>query len=252
MTKFSRGQTIALAVAVVLIIAGILGLANVSRISNWMESSSVLSTTEPSTNMPTVGNDDDSIVSSDSTLDPSTSISSDGTIGTPDADGTPGSNKPSAGSSAPSKGSGSSGGTSVPGSPGTAPSSKPKAPTSPPSVEPLPEKTPAPPAKISVSVRVDASAAIAKGYSGGSTGASKATVDPGTSALDASKKSGLSIKTRSTGFGAYVAAIGSLSEKDYGGSSGWTYSVNGSTPSKSSASYTVKDGDSIVWIYVIN
>lgn len=247
----SRGRLIALTVAIVFVIIGIVGFANASRISQWMESSSALSTTEPSTNMPTV---DDADTTVDDILDPSTSVSSDGTIDPPVSGDSVGSKDPD-------------GGMSVPGNPGTAPSPKPSAPAKPakpssvkpkpeaevpPAPAPAPESKPEAPKQLSVSVRVNTSAAAAKGYSGSiNTSSRKVTVTSGASALEASQKSGLSFKTTSTGFGPYVAAIGDLSEKDYGGSSGWTYSVNGSSPSKTSAKYTLKDGDSIVWTYVI-
>lgn len=50
--------------------------------------------------------------------------------------------------------------------------------------------------------------------------------------------------------GGYVSGIGGLSEKDYGAKSGWMYSVNGTRPNKSSSSYTLQDGDEVIWSYV--
>lgn len=50
--------------------------------------------------------------------------------------------------------------------------------------------------------------------------------------------------------GGYVTGIGGLSEKDYGAKSGWMYSVNGTRPNKGSTSYTLQDGDEVVWSYV--
>ncbi|NLP30349.1 MAG: DUF4430 domain-containing protein [Clostridiales bacterium] len=52
--------------------------------------------------------------------------------------------------------------------------------------------------------------------------------------------------------GGYVSSIEGLAEKDYGPYSGWKYSVNGSYPSGSAKSYRLKDGDRVVWIYVLD
>ena len=50
---------------------------------------------------------------------------------------------------------------------------------------------------------------------------------------------------------AYVKGIGDYYERDYGGTSGWLYRVNGdfSKCSYSSSKYIVKNGDSIEWLY---
>lgn len=254
--QLSRNRKIALVIAALLLALGVAGLTNVSRISNFMESSGAFSSiSEPTGNTPAAS------TSSTSTLDPSTPVSSDGSVGeTPSSTpNSPGSTPPSGGSEPGSSGSGST---------GSAPSKPSSTGKEQPAVDPVAKPstngatTPAPaapqesapkPTKISVHIRVDASAAVDKGFSGSSTMLSKnVSVAPGTSALDASKASGISFKTRGTALGTYVAAIGSLAEKDYGSASGWTYSVNGSTPSKSSSKYVVEDGDSVTWIYVIN
>ena len=47
----------------------------------------------------------------------------------------------------------------------------------------------------------------------------------------------------------YVEGIHQLYEKDCGGTSGWTYWVNGVFPNYGSSSYIVKPGDRIVWVY---
>jgi hypothetical protein len=52
--------------------------------------------------------------------------------------------------------------------------------------------------------------------------------------------------------GGYVSSIEGLAEKDYGPYSGWKYSVNGYYPSISAKSYRLKDGDRVVWKYVID
>ncbi len=98
--------------------------------------------------------------------------------------------------------------------------------------------------KITVSVTVDGSAVGA-----GSSSASVALA-PGSSVYDALKATGVSINATDTQYGIYVASIGGLAEKEYGGTSGWMYSVNGVTPMTSCANYTLKDGDTIVWHYV--
>jgi hypothetical protein len=49
----------------------------------------------------------------------------------------------------------------------------------------------------------------------------------------------------------YVSAIGGLSEKQHGGSSGWLYAVNGSTPAASCSSFELSDGDAVSWFYTV-
>lgn len=49
----------------------------------------------------------------------------------------------------------------------------------------------------------------------------------------------------------YVEGIHQLYEKDCGGTSGWTYWVNGEFLNYGSSSYIVKPGDRIVWVYSI-
>ena len=46
------------------------------------------------------------------------------------------------------------------------------------------------------------------------------------------------------------SAIGGLAEFEYGGKSGWIYSVNGSAPNVSCGKYVLKDGDTVSWYYV--
>ena len=48
---------------------------------------------------------------------------------------------------------------------------------------------------------------------------------------------------------AYVSGIGNLYEFDFGGLSGWVYSVNGRMPSVSCGEYVLSDGDKIEWMY---
>ena len=47
----------------------------------------------------------------------------------------------------------------------------------------------------------------------------------------------------------YVRGIGTLYEMDHGPLSGWTYTVNGQSPSLGCGSVKLKDGDEVVWCY---
>ena len=47
----------------------------------------------------------------------------------------------------------------------------------------------------------------------------------------------------------YVEGINNLYEFDCGFESGWMYKVNGWFPNYGCSSYTLKDGDTIVWCY---
>ena len=48
---------------------------------------------------------------------------------------------------------------------------------------------------------------------------------------------------------AYIEGIGNLYEFDCGNLSGWMYSVNGVWPDYGCSSYTLHDGDTVVWSY---
>ena len=48
----------------------------------------------------------------------------------------------------------------------------------------------------------------------------------------------------------YVEGIGHLYELDAGERSGWTYEVNGAQPDRGCSEYTLKNGESVRWIYV--
>ncbi|MGI6230019.1 MAG: DUF4430 domain-containing protein [Tractidigestivibacter sp.] len=99
-------------------------------------------------------------------------------------------------------------------------------------------------AKISVSVTIDASA------DGGASSTYSVTLDSGATAYDALVATGANVNARSTTMGLYVSAINGYAEKDQGGESGWKYAVNGSYPGYSAGSYTLSDGDSVLWVYV--
>lgn len=98
---------------------------------------------------------------------------------------------------------------------------------------------------VTVSVSVSSSAA-----DGRVSGSAHPTFKKGATAYDALCATGLSVSTKSSQYGLYVSAIGGLVEFEYGGKSGWMYSVNGSTPNVSCGKYVLKDGDSVSWYYV--
>lgn len=50
----------------------------------------------------------------------------------------------------------------------------------------------------------------------------------------------------------YIEGINNLYEFDCGENSGWIYTVNGKTLSKSSSKYLIKDGDRIAWLYTVD
>ena len=50
----------------------------------------------------------------------------------------------------------------------------------------------------------------------------------------------------------YIEGINNLYEFDCGSQSGWMYKVNGWFPNYGCSSYTLKDGDTIVWCYTCN
>lgn len=98
---------------------------------------------------------------------------------------------------------------------------------------------------VTVSVSVSSSAA-----NGRVSGSAHPTFKKGATAYDALCATGLSVSTKSSQYGLYVSAIGGLAEFEYGGKSGWMYSVNGSAPNVSCGKYVLKDGDSVSWYYV--
>lgn len=111
-----------------------------------------------------------------------------------------------------------------------------------------PAPTPTPrPNTVSVSVSIDSSIV------GNPVSASASpTFQPGATPYDALMACGVSVNASSGPMGIYVSAIGGLAEKEHGGTSGWKYSVNGVTPSVSCSAYTLSDGDSVVWYYVLS
>ena len=80
------------------------------------------------------------------------------------------------------------------------------------------------------------------------------TVNNGSTAYDALKsacsKSGVTINAQNSAYGTYITGFNNIDEFDCGRQSGWTYTVNGSSPPKSCDKYTVSQGDSIVFSFV--
>ncbi len=101
------------------------------------------------------------------------------------------------------------------------------------------------PSYITVTVSVTSSA-VGNPVSSGGTFA----FNEGATVYDALCALGLSVNAHGSSYGTYVAAIGGLAEKQYGGTSGWMYSVNGVTPMTACSNYVLSNGDNVVWYYV--
>lgn len=101
------------------------------------------------------------------------------------------------------------------------------------------------PSYVTVTVAVTSSA-VGNPVSAGGT----YTFNEGATVYDALCVLGLSVNAHGSSYGTYVAAIGGLAEKQYGGTSGWMYSVNGSTPMTACSNYVLSNGDNVVWYYV--
>lgn len=76
------------------------------------------------------------------------------------------------------------------------------------------------------------------------------TFNEGATVYDALCALGLSVNAHGSSYGTYVSAIGGLAEKQYGGTSGWMYSVNGTTPMTACSNYVLSNGDNVLWYYV--
>ena len=98
---------------------------------------------------------------------------------------------------------------------------------------------------ITVTVSVTSSAVGNPVSSGGTF-----TFNEGATVYDALCALGLSVTAHGSSYGTYVSAIGGLAEKQYGGTSGWMYSVNGTTPMTACSNYVLSNGDNVVWYYV--
>ena len=98
---------------------------------------------------------------------------------------------------------------------------------------------------VTVTVSVTSSAVGNPVSSGGTF-----TFNEGATVYDALCALGLSVSVHGSSYGTYVSAIGGLAEKQYGGTSGWMYSVNGATPMTACSNYVLSNGDNVVWYYV--
>lgn len=101
------------------------------------------------------------------------------------------------------------------------------------------------PSYVTVTVSVTSSAVGNPVSSGGTF-----TFNEGATVYDALCALGLSVNAHGSSYGTYVSAIGGLVEKQYGGTSGWMYSVNGTTPMTACSNYVLSNGDNVVWYYV--
>ena len=98
---------------------------------------------------------------------------------------------------------------------------------------------------VTVTVSVTSSAVGNPVSSGGTF-----TFNEGATVYDALCALGLSVNAHGSSYGTYVSAIGGLAEKQSGGTSGWMYSVNGTTPMTACSNYVLSNGDNVVWYYV--
>lgn len=98
---------------------------------------------------------------------------------------------------------------------------------------------------VTVTVSVTSSAVGNPVSSGGSF-----TFNEGATVYDALCALGLSVNAHGSSYGTYVSAIGGLAEKQHGGTSGWMYSVNGTTPMTACSNYVLSNGDNVFWYYV--
>lgn len=98
---------------------------------------------------------------------------------------------------------------------------------------------------VTVTVSVTSSAVGNPVSSGGTF-----TFNEGATVYNALCALGLSVNAHGSSYGTYVSAIGGLAEKQYGGTSGWMYSVNGTTPMTACSNYVLSNGDNVVWYYV--
>ncbi len=98
---------------------------------------------------------------------------------------------------------------------------------------------------VTVTVSVTSSAVGNPVSSGGTF-----TFNGGATVYDALCALGLSVNAHGSSYGTYVSAIGGLAEKQHGGTSGWMYSVNGTTPMTACSNYVLSNGDNVVWYYV--
>lgn len=101
------------------------------------------------------------------------------------------------------------------------------------------------PSYVTVTVSVTSSAVGNPVSSGGTF-----TFNEGATVYDVLCALGLSVNAHGSSYGTYVSAIGGLAEKEHGGTSGWMYSVNGTSPMTACSNYVLSNGDNVVWYYV--
>ena len=102
------------------------------------------------------------------------------------------------------------------------------------------------PSTITVSVSIDSSRAQRYDSSWPSSmGSRTVTLSEGATVYDALCAMGVSVG----GSSYYVSSINGLAEKACGGTSGWTYSVNGVYPNKSCGRYVLSGGENVRWVY---
>ena len=96
---------------------------------------------------------------------------------------------------------------------------------------------------------VTVSVTIPSGVNGTGLSPTTVTIEEGDTILDASRKSGLNIKTRGAGATAYIYEINGLREFDEGPLSGWLVKVDGVEINKSAGAYLAKANQKIEWVY---
>ena len=95
-----------------------------------------------------------------------------------------------------------------------------------------------------VSVTISADGSLG---GGGVSGPVTLTFEEGATVYDALASAGWSAQASWGAFGAYVTSINGVAAD---AQTGWTYTVNGSMPSKACSSYKLSDGDVVVWTFV--
>lgn len=98
------------------------------------------------------------------------------------------------------------------------------------------------PKRVSVTISADGSLG-----GGGVSGPVTLTFEEGATVYDALASAGWSAQASWGAFGAYVTSINGVAAD---AQTGWTYTVNGSMPSKACSSCKLSDGDVVVWTFV--
>lgn len=129
-------------------------------------------------------------------------------------------------------------------------------PTPEPEPEPEPEQKPKE-GYILVNVSVDCTTAIGRQKDGiaeeisdnGAMYSGQMELPEGATAFDALKSTGLTVVSANGMFGVYISAISSLSQRAYGGESGWVYLVNGQLIQAAANKTVLKNNDTLAWRY---